>query len=60
MILYSSILDLIQGGVISHITPAVHMSLTTSTSWSDTAAKFAIHISNYCIIYVSDYNGFLQ
>jgi hypothetical protein len=45
MILYSSALNLIEGGVISHIQPAVNISLTTSILCSDTVPQTLWFIS---------------
>jgi len=45
MILYSGALNLIEGCVISHINPAVNISITTSTLCSDTAPQSLRFIS---------------
>jgi hypothetical protein len=45
MILYSSAPSLIEGGVISHIHPAVNISLTTSILCSDTVPQSLRFIS---------------
>lgn len=45
MILYSSALNLIEAGMISHIHPAVNISLTTSILCSDTVPQSLLFIS---------------